>query len=350
MKALTLSASWTGENETLPDRGVHVPGLVHPELDLARLDLPDRLGHVHRHRPRLRVRHEAAGAQDPAELAELAHDVRRGDDDVALEPAVLELLDVFDAHEVGARGFRLPDPIALGNHQHANRLPGSVGQHDRPAHHLVGVARVDAEPHGDVHGLIELGERGALHQRHGVGDLVLARPIDLGDRGLELLALGRHQSTTSSPMDRAVPAIIFMALSRSDALRSAILISAIFLTCARVTLPDLGPVGLAAPLLDPRLLQQEVRGRRGLGDEGERAIGEDRHHHRNHHPALALRPGVELLHELHDVHAVRTQGRADRRRGRRRAGRALQLHQCLDLLCHRAPRFGGRSARPYLPR
>ncbi len=47
---------------------------------------------------------------------ELAHDVRRGDDDVAVQPAVLDLLDVLDAHEIGAGGLGLPHPVALGYH------------------------------------------------------------------------------------------------------------------------------------------------------------------------------------------------------------------------------------------
>ena len=135
------------------------------------------------------------------------------------------------------------DPLTLGDHQHANRLAGSMREHHRAADHLVGMPGIHAEVDGDVHGLVELGEGGALHQRDGLGDGILAGAVHLGGGRPELLALGRHQSTTSSPMDRAVPAIIFMALSRSDALRSAILISAIFLTWARVTRPTLVRLG-----------------------------------------------------------------------------------------------------------
>ena len=118
-----------------------------------------------------------------------------------------------------------------------------MGKDHRAPDHLVGVPRVDPQVDRDVHGLVELGEGGVLHQRDGVRDRVLPRPVDLGDRRPELLTLGRHQSTTSSPMERAVPAIIRMALSRSAAFRSAILISAIFLTWARVTRPTLVRLG-----------------------------------------------------------------------------------------------------------
>ena len=40
--------------------------------------------------------------------------------------------------------------VALGEHEHAQRLAGAVREHDRAAHHLVGVLRVDAEADGEV--------------------------------------------------------------------------------------------------------------------------------------------------------------------------------------------------------
>ena len=93
-----------------------VSGLVDAELDLAGLDLADRLGDVEGHGAGLRIRHQPARSEHAAELPELAHDVGRGDDDVEVEPAVLELLDVLDADEVGAGGLGLPHPLALGYH------------------------------------------------------------------------------------------------------------------------------------------------------------------------------------------------------------------------------------------
>src|SRR5206468_698439 len=50
---------------------VHDAALVHPELDLAGLQLFDRPSHVHGHGPRLRVGHQAAGAEHLAEGTEL---------------------------------------------------------------------------------------------------------------------------------------------------------------------------------------------------------------------------------------------------------------------------------------
>ncbi len=56
-------------------------------------------------------------------------------------------------------GLGVPHPFPLSHYQHANRLPGSVGQDHGATHDLVGVAGVDAQTDGDIHGFIELGER-----------------------------------------------------------------------------------------------------------------------------------------------------------------------------------------------
>src|SRR3954454_10449022 len=131
-----------------------------------------------------------------------------------------------------------------------------MGQDHRPPDHLVGVAGIDPEVNRHIHGLVELGERGVLHQANDVGNRILTGPIHLGHCRAELLAPSRHQSTTSSPIDRAVPATIRMALSRSVAFRSAILISAIFLTCARVTRPTLVRLGWPLPFSIPASLSR----------------------------------------------------------------------------------------------
>src|SRR4029077_3410184 len=82
-----------------------------------------------------------------------------------------------------------------------------------------------------------------------------------------------------------------------------------------------------------RLLEQHARGRR-LQDERERPVGvhrdDDRNDQRLFH--LSLRRSVELLAELHDVDALLTERRTDRRRGIRLSGRDLQLDLPCDLL------------------
>src|SRR4051794_31602510 len=100
-----------------------------------------------------------------------------------------------------------------------------MGKDDGSPNHLVSVPRVYSKVHRHVHRLVELGKGRVLDQGNRLGDRIFPRPIHLGHRAPELLSPSRHQSTTSSPMERAVPAIIRMALSKSAALRSAILIS-----------------------------------------------------------------------------------------------------------------------------
>src|SRR5215475_8238398 len=59
---------------------------------------------------------------------------------------------------------------------------------------------------------------------------------------------------TVMPIERAVPAMIRSAMSRSFALRSAIFFSAISRTCARVTEPTLVVCGVPEPLATPDAL------------------------------------------------------------------------------------------------
>ena len=63
-----------------------------------------------------------------------------------------------------------------------------------------------------------------------------------------------YRSLTVMPMDRAVPAMIRSAMSRSFALRSAIFFSAISRTCARVTEPTLSLCGVPEPFATPDAL------------------------------------------------------------------------------------------------
>ena len=55
--------------------------------------------------------------------------------------------------------------LAGGEHGDADVLAGTAGQGDGAAHHLVGLARVDAEAHRDVDGLVELRAGQRLDQR-----------------------------------------------------------------------------------------------------------------------------------------------------------------------------------------
>src|SRR6266566_1789385 len=99
-------------------------------------------------------------------------------------------------------------------------------------------------------------------------------------------------------------------------------------------LPHLLPVGGGGSLLDAGFLLEEHGGRGRLRNEGEGPVLVDRHLDRRDHPLRLGRLGIELLDELHDVHAVRPQGRAHRRRGSRLPGGHLELHHCSNRLRH----------------
>ena len=93
-------------------------------------------------------------------------------------------------------------------------------------------------------------------------------------------------------------------------------------------------LGVPGALLDAGGLAQQVRGGRGLEDERERAILEDRDLGRDDLARLVGRLLVVGLGEFDDVDAVRTQRGTDGRGGCRLAGRQLQGQDDADLLGH----------------
>src|SRR5438105_2373938 len=230
---------------------VHDAALVHPEFDLARLQFLDRPSHVHGHGARLRVRHEPPGPEHLAERPELAHHVRRGTRHVGVEPSPLAPLDVLHADVVRTGRLALLRLLALGDHQHPDLLPGAVGEAHGAAHHLVGVLGIDPEAHRDIDRLVEFGVRRRFHLVHGLARGVQLAGLERRDGGAIVLAVRAHQSTTSSPMERAVPATIFIAASMSVAFRSGSLISAIFLSWARVTFPTFWRFEVGEPFSMP---------------------------------------------------------------------------------------------------
>src|SRR5699024_3980359 len=111
-------------------------------------------------------------------------------------------------------------------------LAGAVGQHDGAADLLVGVAGVHAQLHVELHGLIELGGGGLDDQIHGLRGVIQVRLVDLLCAVLILFSSTRISillpySPTTTPMERALPAIMLMAASMLAAFRSRILVSAI---------------------------------------------------------------------------------------------------------------------------
>ena len=127
---------------------------------------------VGRHRADLRVRHQPARTEDLAQLADDAasRPACAITTSKSMKPSLIFAAEVVEADDVGAgvlRGLRL---VALREHGDAHFLPGAGGQHDRAAHRLVRLLRVDAEVDGDVDRLVELRDGGVLDELQRVVD------------------------------------------------------------------------------------------------------------------------------------------------------------------------------------
>ena len=158
----------------LADRHVDVAVAVGAVLDLAALELADGLADVGGDGAGLGVRHQATRAEHAAEAADLTG-IRSG---VAMATsksmhAALDLRDeVVGADDVGAGVARASGGVAGGEHRDAHVLAGARRQRDGAAHHLVGLAGIDAEADGELDGLVELGRGERLHQLDRLGRLV----------------------------------------------------------------------------------------------------------------------------------------------------------------------------------
>src|SRR5689334_15763022 len=196
----------------LADGHVDDRGAVGAVLDLAGLGLLDGLADVHRDRADLRVRHLALRAEDAAEAADHRHHVGRRDRDVEVREAFLDARrQVLGADDVRAGLLGLARLVALREDGDLDVLAEPVRERDRAAQLLVRVADVQACADVDLDGLVELRPLELLDELHGLVRRVLVRAIDLLARRPVRLAMRRHYATTSTPIERAVPAMILAA-------------------------------------------------------------------------------------------------------------------------------------------
>ena len=158
----------------------------------------------------------------------------------------------------------------------------------------------------DLDGLVEVRALERLDEVDRLGGLVLVVAIDAGPR-LQMLASVTAHDTTSTPIERAVPAMILLAASMSLALRSSSFLRRDLAQLRLGDLADLRAVRLARALVDADRLADEHRGGRRLRDERERAVLVDGDHDRDDGAGVLLGLGVERLAELHDVDAVLTE-------------------------------------------
>jgi dihydroorotase len=195
-----------GVEAGLAERHVHVAVAVGAVLDLAALELRHGASHVVGDGAGLRVRHQATGAERTTETTDERHHVGRGDGDVEVELAGLDLGgEVIGADDVGTRLTRRRSGLAGGEHGHAHILARARRQGHSAADHLVGLAGVDAEADGDVHALVEpaLGDR--LDDPHGLGRRVELIAVEALQGVAVLLAGHRCLPRGSDPPGEVVP-------------------------------------------------------------------------------------------------------------------------------------------------
>ena len=187
--------------------------LVRAELGAALAELGDGRLESCGHRAGLRVGHEALATEDHAELADVLHHVGSRDRDVEVEPAALHLFDELVGTDEGGAGVEsLLLLFGLAEDQDLLFAAELVRKDDRVANRL---ALFEVEPDVHLDGLVELGEVEVLHQGAGGGGLVFFLGVVLLDRLLVLLAVLHFEYSVSTPMERAVPAMIRLAASMS---------------------------------------------------------------------------------------------------------------------------------------
>src|SRR5262249_16655457 len=165
------------------------------------------------------------------------HEVGRGDAAVEIDVAALHFFhEVLGADHVGAGGLGFVGLGAACEHRHAHAAARTVRQVDDAAHHLVGMARIDAEihPHPDL--LVELGLGPLLDNLHRLFERIKLGAVDaLADGGGACSECDHdNYSATSMPMERAEPSTMRIAASMVSQFRSFIFCWAISRTCALV--------------------------------------------------------------------------------------------------------------------
>ena len=189
---------------------------------LPALDSLDRLGDVHRDRADLGVRHLALRAEHAAEPADHRHHVRRRDGDVEVGPA---------APRSAWRGRRRRRSRRRPPRPRAPCRPWRRRRSSRPCRGRAGSAIVPRSCSSAWRTFrpvrmwtstvsSNLARWSSLTSRIASRGRVLALAVDLRVGLAVALAVLGHQPSTSTPIERAVPAMIFDAWSMSCAFRS----------------------------------------------------------------------------------------------------------------------------------
>ncbi len=95
------------------------------------------------------------------------------------KPSWIFFAKILAADHVRTRGFGLGGLGALREDGDLDVLAEAVGQRDRAAKLLVGVAHVETGAHMHLNGLVELGAREVLDEADRLRGLVLVLAVDL---------------------------------------------------------------------------------------------------------------------------------------------------------------------------
>src|SRR5262249_44794091 len=130
--------------------------------------------------------------------------------------------EVLGADHVGACGLGLVGLGAAREHGHAHAASGAVWQVDDATHHLIGVARINAEIHRHLDRLIELSFRPLLDHLYRLFQRIKLGAVDaFADSGSAFSKVGHgNYSATSMPMERADPSTMRIAASIVSQLHS----------------------------------------------------------------------------------------------------------------------------------
>ena len=231
--------------------------LIEAVFNFTCLNFLNGLGYVHGNGTRLRVGHQALGAEDTAYAAYNAHHVGSGDHYVEIEPVfVLDALNnLLCAHDICARRGSRISPFALGNDQNALGFTSAVGKDENAAHLLVGLTGVNAEADVELDSFVELGLCGGKSEVYRFGYfvcfgmivrfnalcvflanfhyiIILRVVLARGSTFVVLINPLSHKikcaySSTVTPIERAVPFTMLMAASKVEQFKSGSLVLAI---------------------------------------------------------------------------------------------------------------------------
>src|SRR5579863_1978564 len=231
-----------------PDDRVNDAGLIETELYLTGFDVANRGADVRRDRSGFRIRH-FLGENAPELFTDLCHHVRRSHCNVEFAEAAFDAVDqILIADDVGAGFLRRLRVVTLSECDNANDATRSVRQQHRAANVLVALFRIDAETNVGFDCFGELRVGVFLDERNRFGRREQLPAIVLGEEFLEALPMMLwHYASTSTPIERAVPATMRFAASMSLALMSGIFTLAIDSSWACVSFPTLLRLGSLLP-------------------------------------------------------------------------------------------------------